>query len=138
MLGNRKADTKPELRLRSELHRRGLRFRKNFATSAGGRRIVVDVVFPRHRLAVFVDGCFWHMCPEHGTSPNSNRWYWTPKLRRNAERDGEVDELLRAIGWRVLRVWEHTCASSAAGEIEAALRGPNHAMRHADRLVDAS
>src|SRR5207249_2704064 len=108
MRSNRKTDTKPELRVRSELHRRGLRFRKNVPTNVGGRRVVVDIVFPGHRLAVFVDGCFWHMCPEHGTAPSSNSWYWTPKLRRNADRDGEVDELLRAVGWRVLRVWEHT------------------------------
>jgi len=138
MRSNRKTNTTPELRVRSELHRRGLRFRKHLQTDVGGRRVVADIVFPRHRLAVFVDGCFWHMCPEHGTVPRSNSWYWTPKLRRNAERDGEVDELLRGAGWRVLRVWEHMGAPGAADEIEDALRGPIQAASLADRPADMS
>lgn len=123
MRSNRKTDSKPERRLRSELHHRGLRFRKNLPTNANGRRVVVDIVFPRRRLAVFVDGCFWHMCPDHGSSPTSNRWYWAPKLRRNAERDDEIDDLMRGIGWRVLRIWEHTAPSDAADAVELALRG---------------
>ena len=138
MRSNRKTDTQPERLLRSELHRRGLRFRKNFPTNADGRRVVVDIVFPRQRLAVFVDGCFWHMCPDHGTSPSSNRWYWAPKLRRNAERDGEIDGLMRGMGWRVLRVWEHTGACDAADEIERALRRPSQATKNAARPAEMS
>lgn len=121
MRANRKTDTKPELFLRSELHRRGLRFRKHFAHAIDGRRIVVDIVFPRIRLAVFVDGCFWHSCPEHGTVPMSNAWYWTPKLQRNVQRDHETTSRLRSAGWTVLRLWEHTPASDAADLVELAI-----------------
>lgn len=121
MRANRKTDTKPEVFLRSELHRRGLRFRKHSAPAVEGRRIVVDIVFPRFRLAVFVDGCFWHSCPDHGTVPTSNSWYWVPKLRRNVQRDRDVTLRLRSAGWRVLRFWEHTPASEAADVVELAL-----------------
>ena len=124
MRSNRKTDTKPEVFLRSELHRRGLRFRKHSAPAIEGRRIAVDIVFPRFRLAVFVDGCFWHSCPDHGTMPTANAWYWVPKLRRNVERDHEVTLRLTSAGWRVLRVWEHTPAREAADMVEVALICP--------------
>ena len=133
MRANRKTDTRPELLLRSELHRRGLRFRKHVATPAGGRRVIVDIVFPRQRLAVFVDGCFWHVCPDHGTSPSSNGWYWMPKLRRNVERDRVVDALLTADGWRVLRVWEHAWPRDAANVISATLAEISGGSRVAGR-----
>ncbi|MBK1637171.1 very short patch repair endonuclease [Rhodovulum adriaticum] len=97
-------DTKPELRLRSALHRMGLRFRVCRKDLPGKP----DVVFPRHRLAVQVRGCFWHQhegCTA-GRLPRSNLDYWRPKLEGNVRRDAEKDEALRALGWRVLVVWE--------------------------------
>jgi len=108
MKGNRRADTKPELALRSALHARGLRFRKDFLlrTSAGSK-VKADIVFTRARLAVFVDGCFWHGCPDHGHTPQANTAYWGSKLSRNKERDRRVTSELKADGWSVVRIWEH-------------------------------
>lgn len=108
MKGNRRTDTRPELALRSALHAQGLRFRKDFLlrTSAGSR-VKADIVFTRDRIAIFVDGCFWHGCPEHGNTPKANTAYWGPKLSRNKERDLRVTDELRSDGWAVIRVWEH-------------------------------
>jgi DNA mismatch endonuclease (patch repair protein) len=80
-----------------------------------------DLVFTKSRVAVFVDGCFWHVCPAHGRQPTHNEWYWTPKLRRNVERDRMADAALTAAGWTVLRIWEHVPAEDAVGLVEAAL-----------------
>ena len=121
MRGNRKQDTKPEVRVRSLLHRAGYRFRKNVSIPIGSRRVRPDIVFTRRRLAVFIDGCFWHRCPDHGTSPRFNSWYWGPKLDGNVERDRIVDELLQESGWLVLRIWEHERPELAAAEIIRAL-----------------
>lgn len=121
--GNRRTDTKPEVALRSELHRRGLRFRKDHPIRVEGRRpIRPDVVFTRARVAVFVDGCFWHGCPEHQVVPKSNPDYWIPKLRRNVERDREASAILAAAGWTVLRFWEHEDPAQAAAGIERIIR----------------
>jgi len=98
-------DTRAELALRSALHRRGLRFRVNRRTEG----VKVDIVFVRARVAVFVDGCFWHCCPEHAAYPKSNEAYWLPKLRENQARDIRQADKLRAAGWQVIRVWEHEC-----------------------------
>jgi len=105
MLANRRKDTSPELRIRRELHARGHRFRVDFAPVNPRRR--VDIVFTRVRLAVFVDGCFWHRCPSHYVEPKSNAEYWRPKILRNTQRDAEVGEELKGAGWDVLRIWEH-------------------------------
>ena len=121
MRGNRRSDTKLELRVRSELHRRGLRFRKQLLITAGDVRVRADVAFPRQRLAVFLDGCFWHRCPEHGSSPRSNSDYWSTKLDRNVERDRRVLVALDAAGWSVLRIWEHVPTSFAADQVQTAL-----------------
>lgn len=121
MRANRPAATRPEVNLRSELHRRGLRFRKNWSLRLGALRTTPDVVFTRHRLAVYVDGCFWHSCPQHRTSPKANRDYWEPKLKRNRERDREVTDALRAAGWAVLRFWEHEPADQVADLVVAEL-----------------
>lgn len=121
MQGNRKVDTRPEVALRSELHRRGLRFRKNAPIRTPLRLIRPDIVFTRWRLAVFVDGCFWHRCPQHGTSPRTNGAYWSTKLDRNVTRDTATGEALRAAGWSVVRVWEHMPVVQAADVIEGHL-----------------
>jgi DNA mismatch endonuclease (patch repair protein) len=122
MRRNTKTGTKPERDLRSVLHSNGLRFRKNFPLRAGDRTVRPDVVFTRQRLAVFVDGCYWHRCPEHGTSPRFNSSYWRAKLDRNVERDRVVDAALAREGWTILRVWEHERAADAAQRIGQALQ----------------
>lgn len=119
MRGNRRTDTSPELRLRSLLHRLGYRFRKDHPVDVGEQRKPrPDIAFPRQRLAVFVDGCFWHLCPDHGRIPGgSNRDYWTSKLTKNRDRDQADSSALTASGWTVLRFWEHTPPEEAAEEI---------------------
>lgn len=114
--GNTKTDTTPEKELRSLLHQQGYRFRKNYYIPLEYRQrgINVDIVFLGPRVAVFVDGCFWHCCPEHGTQPSSNAKYWTAKLDRNRERDLRNTEALRDEGWEVIRVWEHEDPHEAA------------------------
>lgn len=128
MKGNRRTDTKPESQLRSELHRRGFRFRKDLPIDVGERRRPrPDIVFPRHRVAVFVDGCFWHRCPEHGRVPTGNNSeYWGQKLQRNQERDARDTQVLEQAGWTVLRVWEHVAVADAADRVSSAL------LRHSD------
>jgi DNA mismatch endonuclease (patch repair protein) len=123
MKANRKKDTRPELAVRSALHRRGARFRCDYPVPVRDRRpIRVDIAFPKRRVAVFVDGCFWHGCSDHGNLPNSNRAYWEPKLARNRRRDAETAELLGEMGWVVVRVWEHERTDAAADAILRALR----------------
>jgi DNA mismatch endonuclease (patch repair protein) len=119
---NRGRDTGPEVRLRSELHGRGLRFRVNRRVEAGVRT-TVDIVFPRERVAVYVDGCFWHQCPEHGTRPKTNGGWWSDKLDGNVARDRRNEAALAARGWQVIRVWEHEDVDTAAELIEAVVRG---------------
>ena len=121
MRANRRTDTKPELALRSSLHRRGLRFRKDYRVDLTHRKIRVDVAFPSLQLAIFLDGCYWHQCPEHGTIPKANSDYWAPKLARNAARDKEITAALEAEGWRVLRIWEHVPVEEAAGLVAEAV-----------------
>lgn len=113
MVGNRGADTKPEQALRSALHGLGLRFFKNRRPEPE-IACRADIVFTSARLAVFVDGCFWHRCPVHGVSPRANSEYWSAKLDRNVARDRRNDQVLRAAGWEVLRVWEHDDPGAAA------------------------
>lgn len=116
MRGNRKFDTRPEAAVRSSLHREGLRFRKH-ARPLPTLNCAADVVFRRERLAVFIDGCFWHGCPQHGTKPRTNAAYWRAKIARNIERDQRNDAALRNAGWLVARVWEHADPEQAAGQI---------------------
>ena len=121
MAAIRRADTKPERELRSALHARGLRFRKDYPIRVQKRLIRPDIAFTRLRLAVFWDGCFWHSCPAHGHPPKSNTEYWNPKLARNAARDELQTQLLESDGWAVLRIWGHTDIESAAENIEQAV-----------------
>ena len=118
MRSNRRTDTTPERILRAELHRRGLRFRKDLPIALPVKaRIRADIVFPRTKVAVFVDGCFWHQCPVHGTMPKSNVAYWEPKLRANVARDRRVNEVLSEHGWTVVRLWEHEDPTEAADRV---------------------
>jgi DNA mismatch endonuclease (patch repair protein) len=117
-LGRR--DTTPELAIRSELHRRGLRFRVDRAPVTG-LRSRADIVFGPSRVAVYVDGCFWHSCPEHATRPKANAEWWERKLNRNQDRDRETDRVLAEHGWTVVRIWEHEDPVAAADRVAAAL-----------------
>lgn len=129
MRANRRSDTKPEVALRRALHARGYRYRKDLRLDLpGGVRVRPDIVFTARKVAVFVDGCFWHVCPEHGREPTSNEWYWTPKLRRNVERDRAANAALKAAGWRVVRLWEHEPLPGAIENVMKAT-GPASAER---------
>ncbi len=119
----RAANTTPEVRLRAALHARGVRFRLDRRIDLGqGRPITADLVFKGRRLAVFVDGCFWHGCPQHCRMPSSNVDYWESKIGRNVARDHANDERLARNGWRVVRVWEHDEIDAAVAQILAELR----------------
>lgn len=117
----RRRDTEVERAIRSELHSRGYRFRVDHPVPVEGRSPRPDVVFTRRRLAVFVDGCFWHGCPEHGRKPKRNAHYWAPKIERNIERDREQELRLRDAGWDVIRIWAHEDPRHAADRVERAL-----------------
>ena len=121
MRGNVKRDTKPELAVRRIVHAAGLRYRVAAPPLKGLRR-TADLVFGPTKVAVFIDGCFWHSCPEHGTSPKANADYWLPKLERNRERDAETTSTLEAAGWTVLRFWEHEDAAAVAATIVETVR----------------
>ena len=109
MQGNRRRDTKPEKELRSALFALGRRFRVDHSIRVGekARPIRPDVIFPSAKLAIFVDGCFWHRCPAHGTRPSRNSEYWDAKLQRNVDRDRRYDAMLSEAGWTVVRIWEN-------------------------------
>jgi DNA mismatch endonuclease (patch repair protein) len=122
MIGNRRRDSEPELALRRALHAAGLRYRVDFPIrAAGARPIRPDVVFTRARLAVFLDGCFWHGCRAHGKLPRTNGRYWSAKIATNQARDERQQRTLEQAGWAVLRVWEHDPPDLAAGRVAATL-----------------
>jgi DNA mismatch endonuclease, patch repair protein len=124
MRANRRRDTSPEKAIRSLLHRMGLRFRVDYPVRVpGARAIRPDIVFPKQRVAVFVDGCFWHGCPEHGTTPRTNAEYWVPKIRENQARDRRNAASLEAAGWTALRLWTHDTPEQAADRIARIVRG---------------
>lgn len=114
-------DTAPEVALRRELHRRGMRFRVQTKVPGNNRR-TIDIAFTRVRLAVYVDGCFWHGCPKHHVRPRANSDWWRWKIERNQARDADTDRQLIASGWKVLRIWEHVLIAEAADEVEEAYR----------------
>jgi DNA mismatch endonuclease (patch repair protein) len=114
MSAQRREDTAPEMALRKALHALGLRYRLHRAPLSTLRRRA-DIVFGPAHVAVFVDGCFWHGCPEHGQRRhNVNGWYWPEKIARNQERDRDTDRALADAGWQVLRVWEHEVVGNGA------------------------
>ncbi|MET7875759.1 very short patch repair endonuclease [Micromonospora profundi] len=129
MRANKSRDTKPELALRRAVHARGMRYRVGIRPVAGLRR-TADLVFTKAHVAVFLDGCFWHGCPQHHTIAKTNATFWAEKVRRNRERDAETDRLLAQNGWDVVRIWEHEDPEQAAERIEATLdqarRGSEH------------
>lgn len=113
-------DTRPELALRRAIWRLGLRYRVDISPIPGRRR--ADLVFTRAKVAVYVDGCFWHSCPQHATVPKENREWWVAKLQANVTRDRDTDALLAERGWVVIRVWEHEDVDAAARRVELAVR----------------
>ncbi|WP_311932293.1 very short patch repair endonuclease [Microbispora sp. H11081] len=135
MRANRRSNTKPEVALRSALHRLGYRYRKDLRVDLGDVKVRPDIVFTARKLAVFVDGCFWHVCPEHGRQPTTNEWYWAPKLRRNVARDRAADAALMAAGWRVVRLWEHVPLEVAIEAVVTAL-SPETEHTDDDRACD--
>ncbi len=121
-------DTAPEMALRRALHARGLRYRVDAPVVPGLRRRA-DLLFPARRVAVFVDGCFWHSCPEHGNLPRANGAWWRDKLAANTARDRDTDARLTDASWTVVRVWEHEVRSdvrAAADRVESAVRAAPH------------
>lgn len=126
MQANRRRDTKPELAVRRAAYAAGLRYRVDFRPILTLNRRA-DLVFTRAKVAVFVDGCFWHGCPEHHTIAKTNASFWADKVRRNRERDANTDELLGEAGWTVVRAWEHEPAELVVAQIVAALRPDDEA-----------
>ncbi|AWK70628.1 very short patch repair endonuclease [Rhodococcus oxybenzonivorans] len=120
MRAQRRRDTAPELGLRRELHRRGVRYYVDRAPMKGIRRRA-DLVFPRRKVAVYVDGCFWHSCPKHATFPKNNAQWWADKLAGNVTRDRDTDARLIESGWTVVRIWEHEDPIEAADRVQEAL-----------------
>lgn len=118
MASIRQTGTDAELALRRELYRLGLRYRVNFEILKKPRR-VADIAFPRLKIAVFVDGCFWHGCAEHATWPKRNSEFWRHKIETNRLRDADTNSRLRGIGWTALRFWAHEPPSKAAGIVES-------------------
>lgn len=138
----RRRHTTPELAIRRELHRRGLRYRVDLPLPQIGRTRP-DIVFTRIQVAVFVDGCFWHRCPDHATFPKTNAEWWREKLDTNVRRDRAADDALSRAGWEVIRIWEHEDPVAAADRVERVVhaqyrqlastsptRPPDHAHVH--------
>ncbi|QIR70707.1 very short patch repair endonuclease [Kocuria sp. KD4] len=116
MQGNRSRDTVPEMAVRRLLHAAGLRYRVSIRPEPGLRR-TADIVFTKKKIAIFIDGCYWHGCPEHCHLTSSNYDYWLQKIEGNKRRDAQTNAHLRAAGWTVLRYWEHTPAEDVVDEI---------------------
>lgn len=131
MLGNRRANTEPELAVRRRLHAMGLRFRVDQAPEPQ-IRCRADIVFTRAKIAVFVDGCFWHGCPLHYRPPATNVRYWIPKIEANVERDQRNSRELTEAGWLVLRYWEHEPVEEVVAEIQ------NHYVHRLKDIIDSS
>jgi DNA mismatch endonuclease (patch repair protein) len=131
MQANKSRDTRPELAVRRALHSRGFRYRVSVRPVATLRRSA-DIVFRRDRIAVFIDGCFWHGCPTHYREPTLNKQYWQSKVRRNIERDTQTGIDLTNAGWTVLRFWAHEDATASAiriGEVVSSYRRNENSTR---------
>lgn len=132
MQANRRRDTNPELALRRALHAAGYRYRVDLRLDLGGVTARPDIVFTKRKLAVFVDGCFWHSCPEHGRVPTTNFEYWKPKLASNQARDRRDEFALRDAGWQVVRIWEHEATDAALALVVRRLRDSSGSALRAD------
>ena len=124
MQANRSRDTKPEIAVRRAVHALGLRYKVDARPLPRLNRRA-DLVFTKAKVAVFVDGCFWHGCPDHHTVAMANRTYWADKVLKNRERDAETNRLLSEAGWTVLRVWEHEDLASVVERVAATVRAEN-------------
>ena len=122
MAGLARRDTAPEVAIRRLLHAQGLRYRVAYPVP-GLRRRSIDIAFTRRKVAVFVDGCFWHGCPEHGTQPRANASWWATKIAANHARDDDTTVRLEAQGWLVLRAWEHEEPRQVAARVIAQVAG---------------
>ncbi len=132
MSAARRRDTKPEVDVRKLLHAQALRYRVTYPVPGKPRR-TIDIAFTRVKVAVFLDGCFWHGCPEHGTLPRANGGWWTEKLRANRDRDRDTTAHLESEGWVVLRFWEHEPPASTVDTIAAAVRSRREPPRSSQR-----
>jgi len=135
MQGNRSRDTKPGLSVRRLLHAAGLRYRVSVRPVPELHR-TADIVFTRQRIAIFIDGCFWHGCDEHGANPpRTNAGYWATKRARNIARDVDTTRLLQAFGWQVLRFWEHEAPSHVAAKIILEVRQSAENVKQKDGVA---
>lgn len=132
MRGNRASGTRPELQVRRALHGAGLRYRVQHPVP-GNRRRRIDVAFTRLRIAVSVDGCFWHGCDVHRFRPKRNADYWHAKFAKNGQRDAATDLLLEQAGWLVLRFWEHEPVEQVLAAVVAAVTERRAALAIEDR-----
>ena len=130
MAAVRQKGTAPEVALRRELYKSGLRYRVNFAVLKKPRR-VADVAFPGLKIAVFVDGCFWHGCPQHATWPKQNAEFWRQKIEANRQRDADTNARLRDGGWMVLRIWEHESPIEASKPVVHMVTAARSRLREA-------
>ncbi|MFC9700184.1 very short patch repair endonuclease [Streptomyces sp. NPDC056943] len=128
MSKQRSRDTGVEMALRRILHASGLRYRVHRRPLKGVRR-EADIVFGPAKVAVFVDGCFWHACPEHATWPKRNSEFWRTKIEKNRTRDANTDARLEAAGWVSVRVWEHEAADEAAARVAAVVKARKALLR---------
>jgi len=117
----RRRDTRPELAVRRLVHAQGLRYRVNTLLPIPGVRRRADLLFTARKVAVFVDGCYWHGCPRHATWPKANATWWADKLAANVARDRDTDHRLHQLGWTVVRIWEHEDPADAARRVVLAL-----------------
>ncbi len=117
MLANRPTDSGPEVALGRVLRALGLRYRRHVAVSTRARPVTIDYLFPQARVAVFVDGCFWHACPKHATWPRRHGRWWRDKLAANVARDRRQRAALRSAGWKVLKIWAHEEPERAARRV---------------------
>lgn len=121
MQSTRQKNTAAEMSIRRAIHRMGLRYRIHIEPVPGLHRNA-DIVFSKQRVAVMIDGCFWHGCELHGSQPKTNAAFWSRKIEDNKRRDRDTDERLRADGWRVIRIWEHEDPQQAAERIASTVR----------------
>jgi DNA mismatch endonuclease, patch repair protein len=130
MRANRRRDTGPERAVRTRLHALGMRYRVDLPIRTAGRPVRPDIVFTKQRICCFIDGCWWHGCPEHGRRrTSSNGEYWNAKIARNMERDTEQQRALERAGWTVIRSWEHEDPDHVTAVIAAAVESTSRSLQ---------